>query len=164
MGAKKGSKRPDMRGNKYAIGNNGGRPTKMTPELLEKAAGYIKWCEDNPIVCKHILNQATGEMIPAEKKPRCPTIAGLASYLGIGKQTLVNWTQDNKEFLSVLEDLKAEAESMMEQNGLVGVFNPLMSKFLLSSDYGKVEKNEVKQEIEIHGISDEERKALKDIL
>lgn len=123
-------------GNQFALGNDGGRPTKLTPEVLEKARGYVQWCEENPL--KKLL--MGGKEVDA-KRP--PTVAGLACHLKVGKRTIYDWEKENKEISHVLEDIRATAERILSEQGLTGNYNPLMAKFLLSADHDKREKSDV---------------------
>lgn len=91
----------------------GGRPTVATPDNIEKAEKYLEggW----KIV---------------------PTVEGMALALGISKESL--YARD--EFSDVMMRLKAMQGDLLINGGLGNHFNPTISKLLLSSKHGYVEK------------------------
>jgi len=92
-----------------------GRPTDYTPELLEKAKGYVngKW-------------RSAGDMIPSH--------AGLADYLGKGRRLLYSWAEqeDKQEFKHMLDDCMHKQERELVNKGLDGTFNSNITKLVLS--------------------------------
>lgn len=129
-------------GNQYALGNEGGRPTKLTPELLEKARGYLKWCEEHPI---HLANKYSkdGELLQEVTCERLPSVAGLARHLDIGRSTIYFWSKENKEFQDILESVNVEQEKQAVELGHAGKSNALMAKFLLSAKHDYREKSDI---------------------
>jgi len=100
----------------------GGRPTKYTEELIEKAPGYIDAWED------------LGDFIPSQ--------AGLADYLEISIACVENWGRDkNKvEFLRVLDQIERRQRRILLNNGLSGVFNSAITKLVLTKHGYRDEK------------------------
>jgi hypothetical protein len=91
-----------------------GAPSKYTPELLEKAWNYVR-----------------GGWIEAEDA--VPSIEGLCCEIGISVKTAYNWEEDeDKDFLQVLDTLRALQGRGLINNGLKGAFNPSISKMLLT--------------------------------
>jgi len=93
----------------------GGRPTKYTKALLEKAYKYIDgdWeVEDHPV----------------------PSVAGLCIYLKINRDTAYDWAahEDKKEFSDILRDLASIQEFELTKGGLNGQFNPTITKLMLT--------------------------------
>lgn len=131
--------------------NVGGRPTKLTPELVEQARAYL---DEHDISIGTLL----------------PTIEGLAYRLHIHRDTLYAWektpaTQDEKNgrssdptpdemaqlyksFSDILEDMRQLQANKLIQNGILGRYNPVISKMMLSK-YGYVEKTAVDGEQKI---------------
>lgn len=90
-----------------------GRPSKLTDDLIEKAAKYAT---------KDYMLQ--GEVIP--------TIEGLAVYLDVSRSTIYNWKTENRDFLDILEGLMARQAKELFSNGLTGDFNPTITKLILT--------------------------------
>lgn len=109
----------------------GGRPTKLTPEVIAKAWDYLN----------RTANISKGELLP--------TIEGLALATGVHRDTLQEWEKDvNNEFSVIVKQLRqAQAEKLI-QNALVGNYNPMIAKLLLSK-HGYVEKQEIDQSISL---------------
>ena len=95
-----------------------GRPTDYSEEILEKTKFYLA------------NYKSLGDIIPS--------IAGLACYVKIGRQTIYNWGKDDdkKEFLYILEELLAKQESTLLNGGLSGDLNSTITKLVLTKhDY-----------------------------
>jgi hypothetical protein len=93
--------------------NKGGRPTRYTPELLEKAATYIhKYMEDGSVI---------------------PSASGLALFLGINRSTLYEWSNnpEKQEFSDILSEIHFRQEQLLINNGLTGDFNSAITKLAL---------------------------------
>ena len=95
----------------------GGRPSKITDELLAKAQHYADggWEE-------------LGDAIPM--------VEGLADYIGLSRETIYT----REEFSDILEDIKSKQSRVLQNKSLQGKYNPVISKLLLSSKHGFVEK------------------------
>lgn len=96
----------------------GGRPTVATPENVNKAWEYV-----------------VGGYQEAEE--HFPTVEGLALWLNISKDTL--YVRD--EFSDVLEKLKNLQARELIKNGIMGTYSPVITKLLLASKHGYVEKS-----------------------
>jgi hypothetical protein len=119
---------PAPKGNNYAEGNKGGRPPKFTPELIEQARGYIDSCVDEYVEGKlHAAN--------------VPSIAGLARWLNVSRETIYAWREENKEFSDICLDVLSEQEKRLASFGLAGVYNPTITKLMMSK-HGYTEKTE----------------------
>jgi len=120
-----------------------GRPTKYTPELLEKCHIYLeKWQE-----------------IGAQHKDQIPSHIALADYLGITTTCLYEWNnhEDKKEFSDILEEINKLQQRVLLNNGLSGEFNSNITKLVLGK-HGFHDKQEstVKNEITLTDMSQEE--------
>lgn len=92
----------------------GGRPSKYTPELLEKAWEYVNggW---------------------AKVGDSAPIIEGLCDELEITKPTAYDWASDpDKEFSYVLGALMEKQGRKLLNSGLAGDFNPNIAKMMLT--------------------------------
>lgn len=92
----------------------GGRPTKYTPELLEKAYLYVQgaWKDGTDAIPSHI---------------------GLKKFLGISRETLYKWRKENnkKEFADLLDECMDEQQNELIQGGLIGRLNSNITKLVL---------------------------------
>lgn len=131
------------------------RPTKLTPELIEKAKTYLPACRD--------VVQYTDKGALTFVNVELPTIVGLALYLGINKDTVNEWCKDTvsdfdgvgekedgtmialtnlrQEFSVLVKDILYEQEKRLLNNGLGGLYNPKLASLVLGR-YGYVEKTE----------------------
>lgn len=88
-----------------------GRPTKYTPELIEKAREFV-----------------------ASKRGQFTMIAELALELGIRRSTVHEWAKDpeKKEFSDIVEELQSGQELYLAKGTLNGDLNATMAKLLLT--------------------------------
>lgn len=114
--------------------NVGGRPTKLTPELLALAQQYIDQCSDE--------HEVVGENRPTVIwKVKLPTIEGLAVYIDVSKETLYQWEKIDTGFSDVLTRVRNVQAERLINNSLAGNYNPVISKLLLAK-HGYIEKQE----------------------
>tara|TARA_R110000782_G_scaffold11199_1_gene34345 strand:+ start:95 stop:496 length:402 start_codon:yes stop_codon:yes gene_type:complete len=128
-----------------------GRPTSLTPELLEKAWAYILMFTDK-------------ETIPEDEV--IPSIEGLAIYVDVNRTTLYEWDKkENTEFNNIMDTLRALQGRTLLNGSLTNKLNANISKAILSR-HGYSEKSETKQEV-THNINEEQKdqinKALSDM-
>ena len=95
--------------------DKGGRPSKYTPDLIEKAEAYINggWADEGDLI---------------------PSIAGLAVHLKVNRDTLHSWANDpeKERFSDMLGEMSANQENILLQNGLANRFNSTITKLVLS--------------------------------
>ena len=102
--------------------NKGGRPTKLTDELIGKAEMYLT---DYP---------SNGDIVP--------TVAGLSVYLDIAKSSIYKYRDESDRFSDTLERIESLQESKLVNGGLIGDFNATIAKLMLSN-HGYSEKQVV---------------------
>lgn len=110
-----------------------GRPTEYNEEILTKAQEYLDECKDK----EDEFHKTRGEKSDGYErlvKVQLPTIGGLAKHLGISRETVRVWASDEnkKEFSAIIEQLQAEQEDRLINNGLSGNYNPTIAKVLLT--------------------------------
>lgn len=91
-----------------------GRPTLYTPEIVEKAWGYVNdgWIQ-------------AGDKVPS--------VAGLACEIGIRRETCHAWANDpEKDFSNILKVIAEKQERELLNNGLSGDFVAPITKMMLS--------------------------------
>lgn len=95
-----------------------GAPSLYNPvETPKKAAAYIRK--------EHMRITKKGY------KLSFPSIAGLCTELGVVKNTLYNWGREHEEFGSLLAELNQRQEQLLLENGLNGMYNPVITKLVL---------------------------------
>ena len=95
--------------------DKGGRPSKYTPDLIEKAEAYVDggWADEGDLI---------------------PSVAGLAVILDVRRETLHVWANDpeKEQFSNILGKLSEKQENILIQNGLANRFNSTITKLVLS--------------------------------
>jgi len=95
--------------------NVGGRPTKLTPEMFEKADHYIEHYESE-------YGHAT------------PSAVGMAVVLNVAKSTLYKWAEDeNNGFSDTLAKCNDWQEFTLNDKGLKNEVNPTIAKLALAN-------------------------------
>lgn len=120
------------------------RPTKLTKELVDQAREFVSKRKADRILL--------------------PTIEGLASELGISRETIYDWSEKpdaasaavadslgaetkktlmlRDEFSDIVSELKAAQAEKLIQLGLSGRYNASITKLILSGKHGYVEKQQ----------------------
>lgn len=98
-----------------------GRPTKLTPELLDKAKAYVN-----------------GGYL---KDELVPTIAGLSLCIDIRRSTVYEWSKENQEFSDIVEKVLAAQEHGLIKGALAGDYNSTIAKLMLTK-HGYSDKQE----------------------
>ena len=118
-----------------------GRPSKLTPELLEKAKGYLATCVDSPVF--------TDKGAMTYVNVNLPCKVGLALYLGVDKSTIDNWCKETDdpmnyyfEFFGIVDQIMKEQEKRLINNGLGGLYKEKTNAMLLSKHGYATEKTE----------------------
>ena len=101
---------------------SGGRPTKYTPELMEKAKSYLDDYEHH------------GAQFPSH--------IGLALYLDINTDTIYDWAkqESKKAFSDILAKILQTQHEMLIGHGISGDFNSNITKLVLGK-HGYSEKH-----------------------
>ena len=101
-----------------------GRPTKLTPELLEYAKTYLSTCGDFVDYVK-----PSGDTV---YNVELPSHASLAIYLNISKSTLYEWAKESKDFSDILAEVSVAQERFLLRGGLSGKYNASIAKVILT--------------------------------
>ena len=106
-----------------------GRPRafKSVEEVEEKINAYFNYCEE-------------------KEKPY--TMSGLAYYLGISRQTLVNYS-NQYQFFDTIKKARDRVQMQLEENALSNKANPTFTIFNLKNNFDWKDSNEVKTNVEI---------------
>ena len=96
-------------------------------EVEEKINAYFNYCEE-------------------KEKPY--TMSGLAYYLGISRQTLVNYS-NQYQFFDTIKKARDRVQMQLEENALSNKANPTFTIFNLKNNFDWKDSNEVKTNVEI---------------
>lgn len=91
-----------------------GRPSGLTPELIEKAKDYLLDGYSN-----------FGNIVPS--------VAGLGCYLGIGRSTIYEYKALSKEFADTLDAILMKQEMLLINGGLNQTFSGTITKLMLAN-------------------------------
>lgn len=118
-----------------------GRPKLFNnkEEVEEKINKYFEYCEE----CQ---------------KPY--TMSGLAYFLEVSRQTLVNYSNE-EEFFDTIKKARAKVQMQLEENALMNKANPTFTIFNLKNNFGWKDNVEV-EHINLSKV-DELLKGIKDI-
>lgn len=97
----------------------GGRPTKLNDEMMGRAESYLD-----------------------EYETAIPTVAGLSVYLGVSRSTVNKWSVEIDRFSDITCRIMAEQEIKLVDKGLIGEFNPAITKLMLTK-HGFTDRQEV---------------------
>jgi len=88
-----------------------GRPSKYTPELLNKAESYlVEWENEDDMI---------------------PSVEGLSVFINIARSTLYKWSEEKPEFSDILERINIKQNRELINKGLSGEFNSNITKLVL---------------------------------
>lgn len=134
----------------------GGRPTDYTPEIVEKAKKYLKWCVDEVISENRV-------------KVNIPSIEWLSVDIGVNRDTIYQWENEEgkEEFSDIIMKIRAEQANRLLNNGLSWTYNPTIAKLMLTkhwySDKQETENKNLNIETtpqELASMTDEQLQAL----
>lgn len=121
-----------------------GRPLAYpTPEALQAAVdSYFEECKHNVIV-KQVVSK--GEIVRVET-PEPFSMAGLASHLGVSRQTLLAYDGNNGEradYLDIISRARLKIERSNIALSLVGCYDSRIANLNLASNFGYFTKQDV---------------------
>lgn len=120
----------------------GGRPTKYDGENTIKLVDeYLDTCVDEI----EIFEKTVGDKSTSYErilKTNIPSIAGLAIYLDLSKDTIYAWAREYPQFSYALEKVSRLQEHKLINGGMAGTYNSTMAKLMMSSNHGYKEKTE----------------------
>jgi len=112
-----------------------GRPSDYCQTLVDASYNYLENCPD-----------------------KIPSVEGLCEAIGISRPTAYLWAKDEtKEFSYILELLMQKQAKLLLNNGLDGVFNPSITKLMLTKHgYSDKVETEMSGSIGLHDMTDEQ--------
>lgn len=131
------------KGNKFALGNKGGRPTKYHPDIIAMIDEYLAWCDEEHY--KEVVERYDENQKPISTKlmlqVRLPSNEGFSEYIDVCVDTLSEWRKEHKEFSAALKKIKTRQHNRYINNGLAGTYNPTIAKLGLMSNHGYKERS-----------------------
>ena len=138
------------------------RPTKYKKKYCDKIIEYFKkepFRQVSEITTyKDGTTKETIKLIPC----KFPTIEGFAVSIGICSKTVLNWLQDNPEFLRAYDYAKSCQKDILTQNGLLGLYNCLFAKFVAINSTDMRDSQE--HNIKINNYTDKTKKEVEEII
>ena len=140
---------PAPKGNQYAVGNKGGRPTKYKPEYCQQ---IIEYFSREPVTTLYkreyykdgALKSETPILHPAD----FPTLQEFANMIGVSKQTVLTWTEQHEEFMDAFTRAKDIQESIWLKNGMSNLYNAQFAQFFGKNCLGYKDKVEVDSKVD----------------
>jgi hypothetical protein len=123
-----------------------------SPKLFwDECLKYFQWCEDHPLQEEKVFH-ASGEITRANvSKMRAMTLNGLWFFLKISKDTWYNYKKDD----GLLEVIH-EAEQVIYDQKFSGAAADMLNANIIARDLGLTDKKEVKETLEITGLTEEQ--------
>ena len=127
------------------------RPTLYTKDTVALAEQYLADCKDKytevPIYTEDgdvVLDENGVQKTRMKKIVNLPSVAGLAGYLKVGRNTIYDWAsqEDKTEFSNIIELILSEQEQRLTSNGISGEYNSVIAKLLMTK-HGYSDKQEL---------------------
>lgn len=153
MSARKGDKHPKMIGNKYALGNKGGRPPSYELKFCQAIIDYFSTPASQEYTYKETLEYYKDGGIKRksfEKKPlpnKLPTFYGFAASIGVNQDTLHEWKKKHKEFSEAFASAKELQKEFIIENGLSGASPSTFAIFVAKNLTDMKDKQEITGDI-----------------
>jgi len=119
-----------------------GRPSKWDPIFIDKVDEYLATCVDE----EREFHKTRGDKSDSFErivKVNLPKIEGFAQYIGVHKDTLIEWEKKSDEFSVALNKIRTEQHNRLMDNGLSGGYNPMITRLILATNHGYREKSDV---------------------
>lgn len=100
-----------------------GRPSEYNPAFVEALETYLDTYKE------------LDEVIPTRE--------GFAISIGVSKPTVNRWGSEHPELFAALELLDARQARELQNQGLLGTYNPTITKLMLSANHGMREKTDI---------------------
>ena len=135
------------KGNQYALGNNGGRPSKYKPEYCDEVIEFFNRDPYEVVMVK----DDEGNMVPSMDQKgnvvtmpcKLPTKEGFAISIGVHTETLINWRNEHKEFFDAIKKAENMQKEILIQNGLMGNYEKTFAIFTAKNVTDMSDKKEV---------------------
>ena len=108
-----------------------GQPSKFKNQFTKLLLDYFS--------VKPYFADETGKLTAGD----FPTLAGFAISIGVHRETLLNWTKEDREFFDAYKRAKDYQENFLVVNAMKGLIHPSFSIFTAKNILNWREKQEV---------------------
>lgn len=119
-----------------------GRPTEYKEEYVDKVDEYLLLCTDE-VEEYHKTRGEKSDTYERLVNVKLPKIEGFAQFLDVDKTSLYEWEKKHKTFSHALNKIRTAQHNRLVDNGLAGVYSPVITKLMLSNNHGYKEKADV---------------------
>jgi len=132
------------KGNKNAVGNHGGQPTKYRPEYCQAIIDYFTVQPQQTVYKRTYYADGTLKSEdPVVLPEQLPTFEKFADSIGVHKDTMYQWGKDYIEFSDSLSRAKQLQEYIWLVNGMSNLYNAQFAQFFGKNCLGYKDKTEV---------------------
>lgn len=117
------------------------RPTEYKEEYVGRVEQYLTECQDDYEEW-HKTRGVRSDTYERVNRVRLPTLEGFARFIDVNKSSLYEWEKEHKEFSDALGKIRVEQHDRLVNNGLGGIYSPVITKLMLSNNHGYREKTE----------------------
>lgn len=112
---------------------------KSPDALWERCLEYFQWVRENSLYEDKVMSCDGVPVHEPVAKQRAMTIEGLAVFLGVTRQTWMDWRNDRDDLKSVI----AVAEEIIFENNFAGAAAGLLNHALIARQLGLADKQEI---------------------
>lgn len=133
---------PAHKGNKTAVGNNGGRPSKYKPEYCDK---IIEHFDITPFSDKVSIHGPIPNLFP--------TFERFAHSIGVHRDTLHEWCTKHKEFSDAYKRAHDLQFAVYQEGVMSKAWNSTFAIFLGKNIFDLVDKKDVNLDANVRDIT-----------
>lgn len=136
-------------GNKNAVGNKGGRPTKYKKAYCEELISFfsVEPHRREAVSESNAYDKEGGvkfNKVEYKRVPNdLPTLSKFATKIGIDTTTLYEWQEKHIEFSNALRRARELYKDFLTENGLLGLYNGAFAIFIAKNTTDMKDKSEV---------------------
>lgn len=142
------------------------RPAKYKKEYCKKMFDFFNIPHTFMEEITKIGKDGEEKILGVEKPNILPTFEKFAVNIGVHRETLGNWTKENKEFFDTYKKCKNLQKDMLNDLGMRGFYNPTYTIFVaknITDMTDKVVNENINKEFKIEVASKEDKDLLEDI-
>ena len=130
-------------GNKYAVGNNGGRPTAYKPEYCDLIIEHFTIQPQQTVYKKtYYPDGSIKSEEPVVLAEQFPTFQKFADSIGVHMSQLTRWQDEYEEFRTSYARAKQLQENIWLVNGMSNLYNSQFAQFFGKNCLGYKDKTE----------------------
>lgn len=116
---------PAPKDNKFALGNNGGAPSKYDAKYCQEIIDYFSVEPMREVEIPHYGKDGGISWTDTKQVANpLPKLHEFARKIGVTQKTLHNWCDEHEEFLQAFTYAKELQKWFLIENGLNGCYNP----------------------------------------